>query len=308
MARKQQKRLGKGLGALLGDYLPGEGEGAATRDVEQLPVAQLRPNPYQPRQGLDRKTLDGLVASIRDNGLLQPVLVRPVEDGAWEVVAGERRFRAVQELGWSHVAAVIRDVDDRTMVVLALIENLQREDLNPLDEAHAYRRLVDEFGLTQAQVADRVGRDRSTIANTIRLLGLPDPVQKLVAAGEISAGHARALLGLEDERRVIELARAAARDGLSVREVERRVRQRRGRDGTRRKASGRAASPHASAYAARAEQALARALGTAVRVRFEGAGPGAGAGANRGRIEIPFRDAGDFERIVEVIVGVGGIV
>ncbi len=300
MARKQQKRLGKGLGALLGDYLPGEG--ASARDVEQLPVAQLRPNPYQPRQGLDRKTLDGLVASIRDNGLLQPVVVRPVEDGAWEVVAGERRFRAVQELGWSHVAAVIRDVDDRTMVVLALIENLQREDLNPLDEAHAYRRLVDEFGLTQAQVADRVGRDRSTIANTIRLLGLPDPVQQLVAAGEISAGHARALLGLEDERRVIELARAAARDGLSVREVERRVRQRRSRDGGRRKTSGRAVSPHANAYAIRAEQALARALGTAVRVRLEGTG------TNRGRIEIPFRDAEDFERIVEVIVGVGGIV
>ncbi len=300
MARKQQKRLGKGLGALLGDYLPSEG--AAAHDVEQLPVAQLRPNPFQPRQGLDRKTLDGLIASIRDNGLLQPVVVRPVGDGAWEVVAGERRFRAVQELGWTHVPAVIRDADDRTMVVLALIENLQREDLNPLDEAHAYRRLVDEFGLTQSQVADRVGRDRSTIANTIRLLALPDPVQQQVARGEISAGHARALLGLEDEKRVIDLARAAARDGLSVREVERRVRQRRRGDGGRRKTAGRGTAPPADAYAARAEQALARALGTAVRVRLEGAG------ANRGRIEIPFRDAEDFERIVEVIVGVGGII
>ncbi len=300
MARKQQKRLGKGLGALLGDYLPSEG--AATSDVEQLPVAALRPNPYQPRQGLDRKTLDGLVASIRDNGLLQPVVVRPVGDGAWEVVAGERRFRAVQELGWTHVAAVIREADDRTMVVLALIENLQREDLNPLDEAHAYRRLIDEFGLTQSQVADRVGRDRSTIANTIRLLALPDAVQKLVAGGEISAGHARALLGLEDQKRVIELARAAARDGLSVREVERRVRQRRGGDGGRRKPARRGASPQTDAYATRAEQALARALGTAVRVRLEDDG------ASRGRIEIPFRDADDFERIVEVIVGVGGII
>ncbi len=300
MARKQQKRLGKGLGALLGDYLPGDA--AATRDVEKLPVAQLRPNPYQPRQGLDRKTLDGLVASIRDNGLLQPVVVRPVGDGAWEVVAGERRFRAVQELGWTHVPAVIRDADDRTMVVLALIENLQREDLNPLDEAHAYRRLVDEFGLTQSQVADRVGRDRSTVANTIRLLGLPDPVQELVAGGAISAGHARALLGLEDQKRVIELAKAAARDGLSVREVERRVRQRRSEDGGRRKPRRRDTSPHTDAYTTRAEQALARALGTAVRVRLEGAG------ATRGRIEIPFRDSEDFERIVEVIVGVGGVI
>ncbi len=297
MARKQQKRLGKGLGALLGDYLPDEA--AATREVDRLPLARLRPNPYQPRQALDRKTLDNLVASIRDNGLLQPVVVRPVGDDGWEVVAGERRFQAVKELGWTHVPAVVREVDDRTMVVLALIENLQREDLSPLDEAHAFRRLVDEFGLTQSQVAERVGRDRSTVANTIRLLGLPAPVHELLAAGAISAGHARALLGLEDEKRVIELAEAAAKHGLSVREVERRVRQRRDREG-RRKVAGRKAPAHSSAYAARAEQALARALGTAVRVRLDG--------ANRGRIEIPFRDAEDFERIVEIIVGVGGIV
>jgi ParB family chromosome partitioning protein len=296
VARKQQKRLGKGLSALLGDYLPGE---SAASEAERLPIAQLRPNPFQPRQGLDRDTLDQLIASIRENGLLQPVLVRPVEDGAWEIVAGERRFRAVQELGWTNVPVVVRDVDDRTMLVLALIENLQREDLNPLDEAHAYRRLVDEFGLTQSQVAERVGRDRSTIANTIRLLALPEPVRDLLAAGEISAGHARALLGLDDEGRVIELARAAAKKGLSVREVERRVRQRRG-SGRRRKTGVPAASARASGYAAKAEQALARALGTGVRVKLDG--------ASKGRIEIPFRDAEDFERIVEIIVGVGGIV
>jgi ParB family chromosome partitioning protein len=225
--------------------------------------------------------------------------VRPIQDGGWEVVAGERRFQAVQELGWTHVPVVVRDVDDRTMLVLALIENLQREDLSPLDEAHAYRRLVDEFGLTQAQVAERVGRDRSTVANTIRLLGLPEAVRELLAGGKISAGHARALLGLEDEDRVIDLARAAAKNGLSVREVEQRVRQRR-HAGKRRKPGAIAADVHSSAYAARAEQALARALGTSVRVKLDG--------ANKGRIEVPFRDAEDFERIVEIIVGVGGIV
>lgn len=296
MAKKQQKRLGKGLSALLGDYLA---EDTASRsEVERVSTKELRPNPFQPRQALDREGLDELVASIKENGLLQPVLVRPMADGGWEVVAGERRVRAVKELGWDHVPVVVRDVDDRTMLLLALIENLQREDLSPLDEAHAYRRLVEEFDLTQAQVAARVGRDRSTVANTIRLLGLPEAVRKLLADGEISAGHARALLGLSDEKRVVELARAAARDGLSVREVEERVRQRRPAKG--RKPRAKAADPRAAAYAGKAEQALARALGTAVRVRLDG--------TNRGRIEIPFRDAEDFERIVEIIVGVGGIV
>jgi ParB family chromosome partitioning protein len=296
VARKQQKRLGKGLSALLGDYLA---EDATTRsEADQVATRELRPNPFQPRRAMDREGLDELVASIKENGLLQPVLVRPVADGGWEVVAGERRFRAVKELGWDHVPVVVRDVDDRTMIVLALIENLQREDLSPLDEAHAYSRLVEEFGLTQAQVASRVGRDRSTIANTIRLLGLPEAVRKLLADGEISAGHARALLGLSDEKRVIDLARAAARDGLSVREVEERVRQR--RDTKARKPKAKAADTRATAYAVKAEQALARSLGTAVRVKLDG--------TNRGRIEIPFRDAEDFERIVEVIVGVGGIV
>jgi ParB family chromosome partitioning protein len=297
VVRRQQKRLGKGLDALLGDYAPETS--TAQREQERLPISALRPNPFQPRAEVDPKSLEELVASIRENGLLQPVVVRPVADGGWEIVAGERRFRAVQELGWSDVPVVVHDVDDRMMLVLALIENLQREDLNPLDEARAYRRLVDEFGLTQAQVAQRVGRDRSTVANTLRLLSLPDAVRELLSAGAISAGHARALLGLNDPARVIELAKAAANTGLSVREIERRVRQRRSGAGTQ--ATGpKAADGRSSAYAARAEQALARALGTAVRVKLDG--------TSRGKIEIPFRDPEDFERIVEAIVGVGGIV
>lgn len=296
VAKKQQKRLGKGLSALLGDYLPDESGGG--RELEQIAVADLQPNPFQPRQAIDRENLEELVASIKENGLLQPVVVRSTGDGAWEVVAGERRYRAVKELGWDQVPVVIRDVDDRTMLVLALIENLQREDLSPLDEAHAYSRLVDEFGLTQAQVAERVGRDRSTVANTIRLLGLPEPVRQLLAKGRISAGHARALLGLSNEGRVIQLAKAAAEKGLSVRQVEERVRQGRdskpGGSATKRKIESRSA-----AYVTRAEQALSRALGTNVRVKLEA--------AERGRIEIPFRDSEDFERVVESIVGVGGV-
>ncbi|UCF20176.1 MAG: ParB/RepB/Spo0J family partition protein [Gemmatimonadota bacterium] len=295
MARKQHKRLGKGLSALLGDYVP---EATTPQsELEQLPVAELRPNPFQPRQALEPEALDDLVSSIRENGLLQPVVVRP-KAGGWEIVAGERRFMAVKELGWDRVPALIRDVDDRTMLVLALIENLQREDLSPLDEAHAYHRLVEEFGLSHAQVAERVGRDRSTVANTIRLLGLPEPVRDLLAHGKITAGHGRALLGLGDTARVIELARAIARDGLSVREVEERVRQRRPRK--RSKVTGPSTTAVGDPYAKKAEQALSRALGTAVRVKLDG--------KERGLIEIPFRDSEDFERIVEVIVGVGGIV
>ncbi|NIR44533.1 MAG: ParB/RepB/Spo0J family partition protein [Gemmatimonadetes bacterium] len=295
MVKKQQKRLGKGLSALLGDYLPEEGAAAET---ERLPVAELRPNPFQPRQAMDREGLEELVASIKENGLLQPLVVRQADGGGWEVVAGERRFRAVQELGWSHVPVVRRDVDDRTMLVLALIENLQREDLSPLDEAHAYRRLVDEFGLTQTQVAERVGRDRSTVANTIRLLGLPEPVRELLADGRISAGHARALLGLEDEKRVMQLAKSAAEKGLSVRQVEDRVRQ--GRTPKKSQPKKKKTERRSAAFVTRAEQALSRSLGTGVRIRLDS--------AERGRIEIPFRDTDDFERIVEAIVGVGGVI
>lgn len=297
MAKKQQKRLGKGLSALLGDYLPEEE--AASGGAHQIAIADLRPNPFQPRQAMDEENLEELAASIKENGLLQPVVVRTVADGAWEVVAGERRFRAVKDLGWTHVPVVIRDVDDRTMLVLALIENLQREDLSPLDEAHAYRRLVDEFGLTQAQVAERVGRDRSTVTNTIRLLALPQQVLDLLMGGKISAGHARALLGLSDERLVIQLAKAAASQGLNVRQVEERVRH--GRGNKKRGASKtKKAESKSAAYVAKAEQALSRALGTNVRVRLDG--------AERGRIEIPFRDSEDFERMVEAIVGVGGVI
>lgn len=296
MAKDPQKRLGKGLSALLGDYLP-EGD-AAGPELERLPVEELRPNPFQPRQAIDREALERLVQSIQENGLLQPIVVRASQKGGWEIVAGERRWRAVRRLEWTHVPVLKRDVDDHTMLVMALIENLQREDLSPLDEAHAYQRLLDEFGFTQSQVAERVGRDRSTIANTIRLLGLPDRVLELLSEGKISAGHARALLGLDDEGRAVELATAAAAEGMSVREIERRVRQRKRGKRTGRRAG--AVDPQASAYVERAEQALARALGTAVSVRLTG--------AQSGQIEIPFRDAEDFERVVEVIVGVGGVI
>ncbi len=300
MPKPQQKRLGKGLSVLLGEYAETP-ETTGTSEFEHLPLDRLRPNPFQPRRAVERGKLSELVASIRENGLLQPLVVRPATEG-WQIVAGERRWRAVTELGWTDVPAYVREADDQTMFVLALVENLQREDLSPVDEAHAYQRLIDQFGLTQGDVADQVGRDRSTVSNTIRLLSLPEQVLEMLTAGELSAGHARALLGVGDAERVIVLARETVEQGLSVRALEARVRGPKpatGKKPRRRRSTGNVQGA-TEPYARRAEQALGRALGTAVRVTV--------VDKTHGQIEIPFRDPEDFERIVEAIVGVGGIV
>src|SRR5690606_23124587 len=176
-------------------------------------------NPYQPRREFPIEQLQELEASIRESGLLQPLVVRPAGRTAptgaeWELVAGERRLRAVRRLGWTEVPVVVREMDDRTLLVLAIVENVQRADLSPLEEAEGYRQLIEEFGYTQKEVAESVGRERSTIANLLRLLNLPASVQRLVNQGSLSMGHARALLGIGDERRIADLARKAAEDGL----------------------------------------------------------------------------------------------
>ncbi len=290
----KRDRLGKGLGALLGEYL-GETKGAADGALaRQVPVARVGPNPFQPRREFKEEELAELAASIRENGLLQPVVVRPAAEGSgldWELVAGERRWRAVMRLGWSEVPALVRDVDDRTMLVLAMVENLQRSGLSPLEEAEGYHRLSEEFGLTQQQIADIMGRDRSTVANALRLLQLPASVRRLLADGSLSAGHARALLGVHGDHRMAELARRAAEEGWSVRETEAQVQ--RVRPGKR----ARAAAPARPREAAEREieETLQRALGTAVRIRHGRGG--------RGRIEIPFYSADDFERVYELLVG-----
>ena len=293
-----KKRLGKGLGALLGEYLPEE-TGPDDSGYRVVPVAQVTANPFQPRREFTEEQLGELESSIRENGLLQPLVVRPAsaaapEGAAWELVAGERRWRAVRRLGWTEVPVVVREMDDRTLLVLAIVENVQRADLSPLEEAEGYRRLIEDFGFTQKDVAEHVGKERSTVANLLRLLQLPASVQRLVSDGSLSMGHARAILGLGDERRMAELARRAARDGLSVRSVEAQVRQARAPgDGDARPArkEKKAADPHVTHL----ETELQRLLGTAVRIRVE-------AGSS-GRIEIPFYDPDDFERVVDVLLG-----
>ena len=300
----RKPRLGKGLSALLGDFSTGTEQAIATGDgVREVPTSRIAPNPFQPRHEFAAEQLAELEESIRVNGLLQPLVVRPrradTPEGAdWELIAGERRWRAVRRLGWAQVPVVVRDIDDRAMLVLAIVENVQRAGLSPLEEAAGYKQLIDEFGFTQAEVADSVGRERSTVTNLLRLLALPASVQRMVNEGQLSMGHARALLGLEDEREMAEVARAAVSAGMSVRSVEERVRQLR--------PGGAAAAPARGTTAAlreavddphvrNLESQLQRKLGTAVRIRL--------AGGKTGRIEIPFYNDDDFDRVLDLILG-----
>lgn len=287
----KEKRLGRGLGALLGEYM----EAPAAEKPQQagtIPLVAIVPNPFQPRREFSEQDLADLVVSIRENGLLQPIVVRPAPGapGRYELVAGERRWRATQRLGWTEIPATIREVDDRTLLVLALVENLQRAELSALEEAEGFRRLADEFGLNQQEIADVVGRDRSTIANSMRLLQLPPSVRQLLANGQLTAGHARALLGLQNDRKMADLARDAVEYGWSVREVEAHV---------QRIKPPKARKPRAEKPRDAAEKALEEELqsvfGTAVRIRKSR--------GNRGKIEIPFYGNEDFERVFEIMTG-----
>jgi len=279
-----RKRLGKGLSALLGEQAV---ESALTDSgVAQVPVSRITPNRYQPRRTFEPEALADLAASIAQKGVLQPLIVTEGRDGGWELVSGERRWRAAQQAGLATVPVVVRQVDDRDLLEIALIENLQREDLDAIEEATGYRRLIDDFGATQTELSEHLGRSRPAVSNALRLLDLPDQIQAMVRQGRLTAGHGRALLGLENRRRMPELAREAADRGLSVRQLERRVKRENG--GPRR-----AAEPSKSGELERQriEEDLQRALGTRVAVRTTSRG--------KGRIEISFYSLDDFEGLVE---------
>lgn len=280
--------LGKGLGALLGEYM--EPQSVEEAEVRRIPLAQIVPNPLQPRRVFTDEELTELAASIQTNGLLQPLVVRvaPGATDRFELVAGERRLRAMDRLGWSDAPALVREASDETLLVLALVENLQREALNPLEEAEGYQMLMERFELTQAEVAGSVGKNRSTVANFLRLLRLPASIKKMVADGRLSTGHARALLSVDDSVRQAELARAAVRKDWSVREMERRAGQVAGR-GRKRKAQ-RPKDPVVRAL----EEALQEHLATRVKIKR---------GRNdQGAIEVTFHGDEDFERIFQLIV------
>ncbi len=279
----RRRGLGRGLEALIPTGL---GETTATSEkVTNLPIHSIHPNPFQPRQKFQDEELQALANSIKMHGLLQPILVRPKEDG-YELVAGERRWRAAQLAGLTEIPAIVRTCSDDELLALALIENLQREDLNPLEEAQAYKVLVERFGLTQEVIAEKVGKSRAAIANTLRLLGLPEPIKQALRDGTITEGHARALLSANDEGVMMEAFQQILKLNLSVRQtevlVQRLTRKRKRRD--------RAADPHLIAL----QQILEERLKMPVRLRR---------GRKGGVLELRFFSDEELEELIRRLIG-----
>ncbi|MFC4728662.1 ParB/RepB/Spo0J family partition protein [Coralloluteibacterium thermophilus] len=287
----KKRGLGRGLDALLGGPATpaSTDEGAPAPSAEALttlPIDALQPGKYQPRTGMDPEKLTELADSIRSQGLIQPIVVRPVGGDRYEIIAGERRWRAAREAGLTEVPVVRREVEDRAAIAMALIENIQREDLNPLEEALALARLIEEFGLTHQQAAEAVGRARSAVSNLLRLLDLPEPIRRLVEARRIEMGHARALLSLP-EKQAVALAQEAADDELSVREVEQRVQ--RLTQGLPAPAPKPAALPDADIAAL--EREMSETLGTRVAVQHGKGG--------KGRLVIHYHGLDALEGVLE---------
>jgi ParB family transcriptional regulator, chromosome partitioning protein len=322
MSTEKPRRLGRGLEALLATTAQpiahsgavhsgsaGAGTGAAGVEpadyIQRVPVAQIRPNPYQPRREFRADDLSELEASLRVSGLLQPITVRKLASDSYELIVGERRLRAATKIGWTDIPAVVKDskeVDERTLLTFALVENLQRADLNPLEEAQGYKRLTDEFELTQQQVADAVGKDRSTIANFLRVLSLPAAVRQMLSDGLLTLGHARALLALLDDRRMLEFANEVAAKQLSVREVERRVRE--ANEPPKVPSAGQAQdrapllpepSNQGSPELRRIEDQLRRHLQTDVHLVLTG--------KEKGVLRIGFYSSDDLERVLDLVLG-----
>ncbi|MDO8695412.1 MAG: ParB/RepB/Spo0J family partition protein [Sheuella sp.] len=283
MVTKKPKGLGRGLEALLGADIPAVGKLGESSDVEQAPsvllISKLQAGKYQPRTRMDEGALAELADSIRSQGIMQPILVRPIDaaKGRYEIIAGERRFRAAQLAGLTEVPVLVREVTDQNAAAMALIENIQREDLNPLEEAHGVKRLLDEFGLTHEQAATAIGRSRSATSNLLRLLNLANPVQTMLLAGDIDMGHARALLSV-DAATQIQFANLIIAKRLSVRDTEKMVAQ---ADKEPNAKSGQKASKNSTTRdTARMEEALSDQLGTKVTLKV--------AGKDRGQIVIDF--------------------
>ncbi len=277
----QKRALGRGLDALMP-----EGRAGRAEQPWEVPVDRVRPNPYQPRRQFSEDEMAELVESIRKHGVLQPVLVRRAGDD-YELVAGERRWRAAMAAGLKSLPAVIRECTDRQLMEMALVENLQREDLNAIEEAAAYRLLLQEFTMTQEDIAERVGKSRPHVANTLRLLQLPAEVQDLIREGRLSAGHGRALMGLSDGSLQRRVAERALTERLSVRQLEELVQALSRR---RERKQARSRTPELAAI----EDRLQELLGTKVRI----------SGERRGRVEIRFYSSEDLERIVDLLLGV----
>jgi ParB family chromosome partitioning protein len=287
---KTPRRLGRGLEALLaGGGLASSDQGA----LKSIPIAQVGRNPFQPRTEFNAEELLELQESLNASGLLQPITVRrrPGKDG-FELIAGERRLRAATKLGWKEIPAIIKEIDDKTLLTFALVENLQRTDLNPIEEGEGYHRLSHDFGLTQQQIAETVGKDRTTIANMLRVLQLPESARKLLQEGKLTMGHAKVLLGLDDSDKIVNLANEIVREGLTVRELEQRLRQVAGAP-----KAGKAGRPRSgdrqSSEVREIQNRLRRFLQTDVIVSV---GP-----KNRGTVTLHFFSPDDLERLMELM-------
>ena len=279
-----QKGLGKGLGALLGDFSEEPLEKSA---YQQLPIYKVEPNPDQPRHDFDEEELQALADSITVHGIIQPLTVREMPNGYYQIIAGERRWRAARMANLSDVPAVIIEADDKKAMELALIENLQRQDLNPLEEALGYQTLMNEYGLTQEEAAGRVGKSRPAVANALRLLGLCPEVQERVRKGELSAGHARAILQLKSEKKQQEAAQKIVALGLSVRQAE-----------TLCKNMGKPPAPEKKAvfavdYVAECEKSLSKRLGRGVKIVN---------GKKKGRFELEFYGEEDLQKLLDALM------
>jgi ParB family chromosome partitioning protein len=296
------RRLGRGLEALINAasspvQAPTPTASAATlpeSPLRQIALGQIRPNPFQPRKEFREEDLTQLQSSLAATGLLQPITVRQAGDH-FELIAGERRLRAATRLGWTEIPAIVKDYDDKALLTLALVENLQRADLNPIEEAEGYSRLVSEFDLTQQEVATIVGKDRSTVANSLRILNLPSVIRAMVQESRLTVGHARALLAITSERVMVDLAREAVAKNLSVRDVERRVKQ---ATTSTRPPSTKPAGATDSARGAeirRVTDRLRRRLQTDVAVDIDE--------KDRGQLRITFYSADDLNRLIELITG-----
>lgn len=277
-----RRGLGKGLGALI-PTAPSTGS-----VPQELPVDLVAPNPYQPRMAIDDAELEELTESIRTHGVLQPILVRPY-DGGYQLVAGERRLRAARKLGLTSIPAVVKDCSDRQMLEFALIENLQRSSINPIEAATAYRRLVEEFTLTHDEVAERIGRSRAAVTNTLRLLELPKQVQDKLAAGHLTEGHGRALLQIRETAALISVTEKVLRRGLSVRQTEQLARKAQSAASHEQSPQPRPVDP----ILGEVENRLRRALGTQVKVM---------AAKKGGSILIEFYSEEDLERLTELLL------
>ena len=287
--RKTELGLGRGLNALLGDPdLQPQGEGSVT-----LPISQVEPGLNQPRKRFEQGALDDLTESIRVHGIIQPLTVRRLATGYYQIIAGERRWRAAKAAGLQEVPAVIIEADDRKVMELGLIENLQREDLNPAEEARGYRTLMEEYGLTQEQVAQQMGKSRPAITNTLRLLALPDEVMHLLEEGTLSAGHARALLSLPSPGLQREAAKRVAEEQLSVRQTEALVKALQKEKREKPKPQG----PDLSLYLGELEKDLSGRLGRKVRISHKG---------KKGRIELEYYNEQDLEALLQQLRDGGG--